>query len=238
MSEQKTFVFIHGAFRGGWYWGPVAELLRGHGHVVHHPSLPWMGEHAGLPRPNRTLVLDDWADYVNRYIDSHDLSDVVLVGHSQGGVVCHQAVSRRGDAEAAGGGGRVKQVVFLDAPFLDDGECPLDIYPLDIPRPDPDPDSWSPPFPVNTAEVTDPELAAWMTARLTPTPVGPGLDAVGEFPRSVDLRLVFCSETPSMYPAALSRVRCDARRVPYVLLAAGHDVAVTQPLLVAEALLG
>ncbi len=45
---MSTFVIVHGGFGGGWEWTPVAQRLRGRGHVVFTPTLTGMGERSHL----------------------------------------------------------------------------------------------------------------------------------------------------------------------------------------------
>ena len=76
---------IHGAWHGGWCWRWLAPLLREQGHEVYAPTLTGLGERAHLlaPEIDLTTHIDDILG-VLRY---EDLADVVLVGHSYGGMV-------------------------------------------------------------------------------------------------------------------------------------------------------
>jgi hypothetical protein len=40
---METFLFVHGAFQGGWVWCKVADFLRTRGHDVHTPTLSGCG---------------------------------------------------------------------------------------------------------------------------------------------------------------------------------------------------
>jgi pimeloyl-ACP methyl ester carboxylesterase len=72
---MTTFVLIHGAGDGGWYWHLVEAELRAHGHDVVAPDLPADDETAGL---------DDYADAVVEAVgDRRDV--LVVVGQSFGG---------------------------------------------------------------------------------------------------------------------------------------------------------
>ena len=76
-----TPVFIHGA----GFTGEVFEgQLRCFAHA-HAPDLPGRGAAEG---PQSIAV---FADFIDRYIVSHALEDVVLCGHSMGGAVAIQA---------------------------------------------------------------------------------------------------------------------------------------------------
>src|SRR5215831_911211 len=47
-SASKTFVLIHGAWVGAWYWRRVADLLEKKGHKVFSPTLTGLGERSHL----------------------------------------------------------------------------------------------------------------------------------------------------------------------------------------------
>ena len=82
---MATYVLVHGAWHGGWCWGRVTPLLRAAGHVVYTPTLTGLGERAHLLSP--AIDLGTHVEDVVRVLHYEDLSDVVLVGHSYGGMV-------------------------------------------------------------------------------------------------------------------------------------------------------
>lgn len=109
---MTTFVIVHGAWAGAWGWDRVAEILRSGGHQVHVPTLSGLGERshlANLPI-NLTTHIED---IVNEMV-WHELTDVVLVAHSYGGIVATGVVER----EAA----RIASIVYLDAFIPRDGQ--------------------------------------------------------------------------------------------------------------------
>lgn len=77
----ETFVLITGAWHGGWAWRPVAQRLRAAGHQVLTPTLPGLTDGAD-PREHS---LADVVDSVVHTVESSNLHDVTLVGHSWGG---------------------------------------------------------------------------------------------------------------------------------------------------------
>jgi pimeloyl-ACP methyl ester carboxylesterase len=101
MSE--TFVLITGAWHGGWAWRPVAEHLRAAGATVLTPTLPGLAD-GDDPRAHS---LGDVIDSVVEEIESRDLHDVVLVGHSWGGYVITGAAPKVA--------GRLKRLVYWGA---------------------------------------------------------------------------------------------------------------------------
>jgi SAM-dependent methyltransferase len=70
----STFVLIHGAGDGGWYWHLVEAELRARGHDVVAPDLPANDESLGL---------DDYADAVVAAVG--DRRELVVVAQSFGG---------------------------------------------------------------------------------------------------------------------------------------------------------
>jgi len=112
--EQKTFVLIHGAFRGGWAWDRVLPLLQQAGHVVFAPTLSNASD----------ATLSSCANEVVAVIRDNDLHNVTLVGHSQGGVVAQAAAEIVAE--------RIAGIVFLDAPVLHDGEAAIDVFPAEM----------------------------------------------------------------------------------------------------------
>ena len=85
---MSTYVLVHGAFRGGWAWGAVERLLVAAGDEVHAPSLTGMGDRVHLrPTGAPYVQLSTWVEDLVSLFHTYDLNDVVLVGHSQGGLV-------------------------------------------------------------------------------------------------------------------------------------------------------
>ena len=116
-GKPATFVLVHGAWAGGWCYGKVAALLRSRGHVVFTPTLTGQGERSHLLAAgiNLTTHITDVLN-VFRY---EDLRDVVLAGHSYGGMVVSGVADRIAD--------RVAALVYLDAFLPEDGQSLFDI---------------------------------------------------------------------------------------------------------------
>lgn len=238
---MSVVLLIHGAFRGGWAWRSVAPLLVAEGHQVHAPSLTGMGElrrRRAVDDDGRALPvsLTTWVDDVHVRLEERDLRDVVLVGHSQGGVVALAA--------SASDCSRVRSVVLLDSPVPGAGQSAADVLSPEARASwgePPPPDAWLPPMPVSGREwASTPELAAWVNARLCPSPARPGYDPiVVSDPRwhGLPRHYIFCSRTPASYPSSVSRARLEAQGEPVILIDAGHDAPLTDPALVAATLL-
>ena len=79
----ETFVLVHGAWHGAWCWGAVINQLEKLGDRAYAVDLPGHG----MNRVDRSKVtLESYVDSVAEFIERHDLKDVVLAGHSLGGL--------------------------------------------------------------------------------------------------------------------------------------------------------
>lgn len=214
---MSTFVLVHGAFRGGWSWSRVLPLLAAAGQEVHAPTLSGTADGLGV-----------WVDEVVAVVG--DRSDVVLVGHSQGGVVVREVALRIPE--------RLSHLVYLDAAVPDPGERAVDVAPA---PPDaamlPARDALIPPRLIDVGGDMDEATARWASELLSATPFAPSLDPAGPGVPEVPATYAFCTETPAAYPCATTRSRLDERGVPYRWIEAGHDAPLTRPEAVAELLL-
>ena len=111
---MANFVLVHGAWHGGWCWRFVRPLLKGHD--VFTPSLTGLGERTHLARPD--INLDTHIADVVSLLEMEDLRDVILVGHSYGGMVVTGAADRAHE--------RIQRLVYLDAFVPENGKCLLD----------------------------------------------------------------------------------------------------------------
>ncbi len=82
---MATYVLVHGGGHGGWCYKPVARLLRRAGHDVYTPTMTGEGERAHLLSAHVGLDMQI-TDIVN-VLQYEDLRDVILVGHSYGGMI-------------------------------------------------------------------------------------------------------------------------------------------------------
>ncbi|MCF2531559.1 alpha/beta hydrolase [Yinghuangia soli] len=224
---MTTYVLVHGAFRGGWSWIRVRRLLEAGGHQVWTPSLTGAGDRY-RPDVRARIHLADWAEDIARLLHYNDLADVVLVGHSQGGAV----------AEAAAGlaPARIRSLRFVDAAVPAPGRSIIDSMPPETASahgPPPPPDAWLPPVPPPAGQGLDAETAAWIAARLTPSPAGPAYDRLEPLSPSalaIPRDYAFCTGTPPSYPCTSTRLRLEAEHVPYIWIKADHDAPLTAPV--------
>jgi pimeloyl-ACP methyl ester carboxylesterase len=117
-AEKYTFVLVHGATAGGWEWKSTGRFLTEDGHSVYRATLTGLGERMHL---NSTDVdLQTHIDDVVNLILFEDLHDVVLTGHSYGGMVITGVIDRIPE--------RIRHVVYLDAAVPDDGTSIWDLF--------------------------------------------------------------------------------------------------------------
>ena len=92
---MTDFVLIHGAWHGSWCWTRVRRLLAAGAHRVFTPTLTGVGERSHLL--SRDVGLDTHVADVANLMIWEDLRDIVLVGHSYGGVVVRHVADRMPD---------------------------------------------------------------------------------------------------------------------------------------------
>jgi pimeloyl-ACP methyl ester carboxylesterase len=119
---MAIFVLVHGGGHGGWCYRKVVTLLRVAGHDVYTPTLTGLGERKHLLSADTNLSTHI-TDIVNTLI-YEDLRDVILVGHSYGGMVITGVADRAAD--------RIRELVYLDAAHPNDGESLVDTAPLSM----------------------------------------------------------------------------------------------------------
>jgi len=114
---MATYVLVHGGGHGGWCYAKVKRLLETAGHEVFAPSLTGLAERSRSLSPD--VDLDFHIDDVVQLLHYWDLRDVVLVGHSYGGMVITGAADRAA--------GRIGKLVYLDAANPVNGQSLIDV---------------------------------------------------------------------------------------------------------------
>jgi pimeloyl-ACP methyl ester carboxylesterase len=118
---MTNFVLVHGIFGGARSWRALVPLLRARGHEVYAQSLTGLGERAHLagPQTNLSTHIQD----IVAIIESEDLREVVLAGHSYGGMVITGAADRVPE--------RIAHLVYVDALLPADGKACSDLEGFD-----------------------------------------------------------------------------------------------------------
>lgn len=233
---MATYVLVHGGGHGGWCYQPVSRILRSKGQDVYTPTLTGLGEREHLLSPD--IDLNMHIQDVLKVLQFEDLRDVILVGHSYGGMVIPGVADRAGD--------RVGHMVYLDAAVPENGQSLVDhagpvilaaregarmvdgiemvLYPGEDP--------------MSFYGVTDPDQIEWMKTKLTPHPwrcfeqklVLENEDAVRRIPETH----IVCSATLPVRDVEALKARSDGRMWD---IDTGHDLMISEPEAVAEMLL-
>lgn len=113
---MSTFVLIHGAWHTGALMEDVARPIRAAGHTVHCPTVA-----GNRPDDPRTLGLDAAIASVVEYLEAEELSDIILMGHSYGGMVITGTADRVPE--------RIRRLVYVNAFVPNAGESLNDMVP-------------------------------------------------------------------------------------------------------------
>ena len=187
---MATYVLVPGFWLGGWAWDAVSSAMGDHD--VHAVSLD--------ASPDATL--EDHTQDILRVLSG--LSDVILVGHSGGGMPVSQAADRMPD--------RISRVVYVDSGPLPDGVSQADTAPETLPPGD----GPIPPSPLVTSVLSSVGLPA---DRCHPQPRRTATDPVRRTGgRPVPQALITCS-----FPLDQVRSMIDDGH-PYFALLKGADV--------------
>ncbi len=226
---MSALVLIHGAWHGAWCWRRVLPGLRDAGHSAHAVTLTGVGERAHLLRPD--LRLRDHIADVLGLIEAEELDDLVLVGHSYGGLV----MTGVADALLARGL-KPRHLVYVDAVTPHPGESWSSQHAQDTVRARLQaaaqrPDGAMPP-PDAAVFGLDGADRDWVNRRQTPQPAGVYQDRLDfDAARIAALPRTFIDCTaPALPTIAVMRER--VRREPgwqVVELATGHDPMISAP---------
>ena len=166
---MATFVLVHGAWHGGWCWRSVTDSLRSKGHRVFTPTQTGLGERRHLL--SGEITLDTFVEDLTNLIEMEELQNIILVGHSFGGVVVSGVTDRMPE--------RVGQLVCLDSFLLEAGQSPFGVLPPHVVAArrklvaEQGHGIAIPPPPVTAFGIPeDHPQAAWVRRHLTPHPVG------------------------------------------------------------------
>lgn len=150
----QTFVLVPGMWLGGWVWDEVAAHLRAAGDEAIPVTLTGVGDKVGVDA--------DLEQHVSDIVDTargHD--DVVLVGHSYGGLPVTAAAARI----------PVARVVYVDSGPLPDGARQLDMSGPPPASTDPvPPRSWEPAADDPLLAGLDADMLAMLRERSTTHP--------------------------------------------------------------------
>ena len=101
MENKPVFVLIHGAGLDGWCWQPVEQILARHGFKSFAPTLTGS-------------TLQDYIQEIIDLIKSEHLQNIILAGHSFGGMMITAVADRLHKS--------IRRLVYLDAAVPKDGD--------------------------------------------------------------------------------------------------------------------
>jgi pimeloyl-ACP methyl ester carboxylesterase len=162
---MASIVLAHGAWSAAWAWKKMRPLLSAAGHEFFSPTYTGLGHRAHLARPE--IDLSTHIEDVVSALEFEDLEDVVLLGHSYGGMVATGVVDRAPH--------RIARVIYLDAFAPRDGQSLFDLV---GPKAEAnmragatrEGDGWK--VPINPMPPdTSPEDVAWAAPRRRPQPI-------------------------------------------------------------------
>ncbi|MBO0852151.1 MAG: alpha/beta hydrolase [Nocardia sp.] len=234
---MATYVLVHGGGHGGWCYRKVTKLLHEAGHEVYAPSLSGLADRAHLRMAG--IGLDTHIQDIAGLIEAEDLSDVYLVGHSYGGMVITGAADRVVD--------RIGGLVYLDAANPRNGQSLVDVAgPIITVTRDFGETVDGVEFVLQPFEnagmaygVTDPDDLAWMQTRLTAHPWKCFEDPLElrdeQALQALPTYHIVCTSTlATREPELVEQARSQGRLWD---IDTGHDLMITEPRAVTDALL-
>ena len=234
---MTTYVLVHGAWHGAWCWKRLVPILRAQGHTVFAPTLTGLADRAHLL--DRNTGLTTHVDDVANLIRWEELNDIVLVGHSYGGMVISGVADRLH--------ARIRTLVYLDAMLPADGQSSMDIMAPArreqvLVSANRDGEGWKvAPITAEQFAMKDPTDCAWVNRQCTMHPLKAlqeKLSLAGNHLKVANKLYILAGEYPnSAFRPIYERLRGDAAWKLYSV-PCGHDVMVERPHELATILLG
>jgi len=232
----ETFVLVHGAWHGAWCWAAVINQLEKLGDTAYAVDLPGHG----MNRADRSKVtLASYVDSVAQFIERHDLKNVVLAGHSLGGLTIPGVAAKIPS--------RIKRVVWVTAmvpldgqPILDPATSPLAAAADTLPERS---------IPIEMMGNLDglfggmaPAVREYVLSALGPQPIEPIITPVAMAPyfaTGIPSSYLVCEDdltpvagAPNWHPHFSSRLKNPTLK----FVKSGHEVMFTHPVECARAL--
>ncbi len=224
---MSDYVLVHGAWHGGWCWRRVADRLTARGSRVFAPTLSGLADRSHLA--DRSVDLATHVDDVVNLLKWEGLRDVVLCGHSYGGMVISGVAEKAPE-------GSIGSIVYLDA-FLPENRRSLLDYTTSAGREggpmveEGERTGFVTPIP---AEVFGVNMAdrAWVDAQCTPQPYATltqGLQLTGARDRIARKAYVLATGYPGLsFGTFAAKVKKDPSWC-YYEVDCGHDVMLDAP---------
>jgi pimeloyl-ACP methyl ester carboxylesterase len=220
---SKTFVLVHGAWHGGWCWRRVTDRLAVKGNRVYAPTLTGLADRSHL-LSDAVNLSTHVTDIVN-LIRWEEMKDIVLCGHSYGGMVVTGVADRMPE--------RVEALAYVDAVVPESGQSMQDLRHRDLP-----PGTTIPPVSAETFRVNERDRP-WVDRLCTPQPIAAWTEklALSGAYRAVRRKVyVRAANYPSpAFDSVYERVKADPGWTAHQL-PCGHDVMIDMPDALAEIL--
>jgi pimeloyl-ACP methyl ester carboxylesterase len=199
---MATFVLVHGSWSGSVVWKELAPRLRKAGYEVYAPSLTGIGARKHLL--SREIDLNTHIQDVIGVIDDADLSDIVLVGNSYGGMVISGVADRMPE--------KVASLVYLDAFVPENGQSNLSLLPPGVSLATMPGDDWLVAPPTSAVfGLKHPEVIALLQRKCTPHPLATltqSLQLTGGIDR-VKRKMYVLGTEPARFTRFYDKVRND-----------------------------
>jgi pimeloyl-ACP methyl ester carboxylesterase len=203
---------------------------------VHALTPPGMGDRRS--ELTSDIGLESFIHDVGQTLEVQDLRDVVLVGHSFGGIVISGVVDRYSE--------RIRSLVYLDSLILFDGQSAYEVLDQDVRDAidhillEKSTDVPVLPVPIgHDFGVADQQALEWMRPQLSPHPVRTYRDRLHlDHPLGAGIPGVYldCVRPPSLRLSAVKARTLPLLPWPVLALETGHDAMISDPELVATVL--
>ena len=121
-TQKNTYVIVHGAWGGAWAFKSLDSLLSMDGNIVYRPTLTGQGERVHLASKN--IGLNTHIQDVANTILYEKLNQVILVGHSYGGMVITGVADKIPE--------RISKIIYVDAMIPEHNESVYSIFGSDF----------------------------------------------------------------------------------------------------------
>ena len=235
-AKGRTFVLIHGAWHGGWCYGPTADILRAKGHKVYAPSLSGLADRSHLL--STSINLDTHISDIVNLFQWEDIENAVLVGHSYGGWPISGAAEKLQ--------GKIASIVYLDAFMPENGQKGMDLssaqFQQSLKEAIAKGEAGRPVPKAEAFKILDPKNVAWVQSKMTMQPTGLATSAIaltGARDKIAKKTYIRAASYPQPnFDAALAKCKADKswRTIELQANEAGHDIMVDAPARLAQIL--
>jgi len=225
---MSSFVLVHGGAHGAWCWERLVPHLEASPRVdaVVAVDLPGHGAQRGM-KPLEAITRADYVDHVVGEIESRDLRDVILVGHSLAGITLPPVAARVAE--------RLLRVVFLSTSSPPPGQTVMDLmqHPLS-------PLARGLDGRTMFCNDLDEEATEWLLGHVGPEPPGPMSEPVeiATVPPGVASTYVLLERDEALPPAYQREQARNAGVDEIVPFDSGHSAFASRPAELAALLLG